>query len=100
MVLGGYYSRTRKKIQPPLKVTLPRAKVAIVGAGIGGCSAAYFLKELGGDALNITVFTNDKVGGRLATIDIDGKTYEAGGSVFHKTNEYMATFREKFGMYK
>ena len=98
LVFGGYYIyKPKTKETPPLKVTLPAAKVAIVGAGIGGCSAAYFLRELGGDVLDITVFTNDKVGGRLAVVDVDGKEYEAGASIFHTSNRYMATFREKFG---
>ena len=32
---------------------LPAARVAVIGAGVGGCFAANFLRELGGQKLEI-----------------------------------------------
>jgi Protoporphyrinogen oxidase len=39
---------------------------AIIGAGMAGCSAAYFLREIFGDELAIVVFEKtQQVGGRV-----------------------------------
>jgi Protoporphyrinogen oxidase len=38
---------------------------AIIGAGMAGCSAAYFLREIFGDELAIVVFEKEQVGGRV-----------------------------------
>ena len=95
----GHYFRPQT---PPAQITPPKdfpsAKVAIIGGGIGGCSAAYFLNELCGDAVDIHVFNDDPVaGGRCAVIELEGNTYEAGGAVIHDSNKYLVGFREKFG---
>lgn len=76
---------------------LPSAKIAIIGGGVGGCSAAYFLKKNGGGALDIHVFNDGEIGGRCAVIDFDGETYEAGASVIHTSNKYLMDFKEEFG---
>ena len=75
----------------------PPAKVAIVGAGVGGCCAASFLRELGGDSLEIHVYSDGPVGGRTATAEVDGHLYETGGSVIHKSNKYLVDLAKKFG---
>ena len=77
----------------------PGAKVAIVGAGVGGCCAASFLRELGGDALEIHVYSVGPIGGRTATVQVDGHLYETGGSMIHKTNKYLADMTKKYGEY-
>ena len=83
---------------PPPKHDLPKARVAIIGAGVGGCSAAYFLRELGGKNLEIHVFSADgRVGGRADVVDIDGHLYESGGSVIHTSNKYLVDMTEAFG---
>ena len=71
------------------------ALLSIVGAG--GCSAAYFLNDLMGDVAKVDVYSNDKVGGRIAVAEYGGRTYEAGASILHKDNLYMAGFARKFG---
>ncbi len=78
---------------------LPAARVAIVGAGVGGCSAAYFLRELGGENLDIHVWQRKgvPVGGRTAVVDFGGHLYESGGSVIHTSNKYLVDFAAKFG---
>lgn len=74
--------------------------VAIIGAGIGGASAAYFLNELfGGDGANIHIYERDVVGGRLATTNINGRYFEVGGSVIHPRNKYLSQFMDLFGNY-
>ncbi len=59
-------------------------KIAIIGAGISGLTAAHTLKKLGYD--NITIFeANDRVGGKVHTVEIDGYIYEL-GAVFYLKN--------------
>lgn len=74
------------------------ANTGIVGGGIGGTAAAYYLRQLFGDQLQIDVFEGEKVGGRLALISIDGQEYEAGGAVIHRQNQYMVNFAKMFGL--
>ncbi|ESO83268.1 hypothetical protein LOTGIDRAFT_236715 [Lottia gigantea] len=72
-------------------------RIGIIGGGIGGTSTAYYLKSLFGDGCHIDLFESERVGGRLANINIDGYDYEAGGSIIHPKNKYMVEFAEKFG---
>ena len=66
---------------------------AIIGGGISGAASAYFLNELFEDAVQLTVFErSSRIGGRLATIEHDGRFYELGGSVIHSSNRYMKAF--------
>ena len=73
-------------------------KIAVIGAGIGGSTAAHFSRRLFGPAATIDVFEAlPRLGGRLATVEIDGKSYEAGGSVIHPSNQHMDTFVKELG---
>ena len=40
----------------------------------------------------MTVFEQDQVGGRLATVEIDGRQYESGGSIIHNSNKLMLNY--------
>ena len=72
--------------------------IAIVGAGIGGSSCSYFIRELFGVQANIDVFeASNRIGGRLDTVEIAGKKFESGGSIIHPKNKYMGDFVEKLG---
>ena len=73
------------------------ARVAVVGAGIGGCTAAYFLRQLASDSLEVHVFEKDTVGGRTDVIEYDGHKYECGASVMHSSNKYLGDLAKKFG---
>lgn len=70
---------------------------AVVGGGIGGTAAAYYLRQEFGVGVTIDVFEPDTVGGRLATVKIGNHEYETGGSVIHPLNLHMKHFIEKLG---
>lgn len=72
---------------------------AIIGGGIGGTAAAFFLRQEFGPAVKIDVFEAGTVGGRLATENIGGHEYETGGSVIHPLNLHMKHFLDKLGQY-
>ncbi|XP_050410806.1 prenylcysteine oxidase 1 [Patella vulgata] len=72
-------------------------RIGIIGGGISGTSTAYYLRKLFGDGVKIDLFESERVGGRLANINIDGVEYEAGGSILHPKNKYMVEFAKQFG---
>ncbi|KAH8724582.1 prenylcysteine oxidase-like protein 1 precursor [Phaeosphaeriaceae sp. PMI808] len=80
-------------------------RVAIIGAGAGGSSAAYHLAQYAAEALvpvNITVFErNTYVGGRTTTVDVWGRkdlAVELGGSIFVQVNKIMVEAMEHFNL--
>ncbi|KAL0182245.1 hypothetical protein M9458_021620, partial [Cirrhinus mrigala] len=70
----------------------------IIGGGIGGTAAAFFLRQEFGPVVKIEVFEAGTVGGRLATENIGGNEYETGGSIIHPLNLHMKHFLERLGM--
>lgn len=75
-----------------------KPRVGIVGAGIGGTSAAYFLRELFGDNVEIDIFEKQHVGGRITPVTISGNNYNAGGTIIHPSNLYMVNFTDLLGL--
>ncbi|KAH7416458.1 hypothetical protein KP509_14G092300 [Ceratopteris richardii] len=77
-------------------------QICIVGSGISGSSAAYFLRNYSAEQLDIYVFEqNSQVGGRVAVVDMgDGSKLEAGGSIIHPKNLHAAYFTEILGLKK
>ena len=74
------------------------ASVAIIGSGIGGSSAAHFLKSLSEDYA-IHVFEKEShVCGRAHSPQYDGSSFEAGAAVIHIKNEYLKTFAKDLGL--
>lgn len=74
-------------------------EVCIVGSGMAGASVAYFLREYAHQPPTISIFeARDRVGGRMAVVDLDGDTFEAGGSVIHPKNAHAARFVELLGL--
>lgn len=71
--------------------------LAIVGAGIGGTAAAYFLRQEFGSSVKLDVYEAGTVGGRLATEHIEGRDYETGGSIIHPLNLHMKHFVDRLG---
>ncbi|KAJ7325049.1 hypothetical protein JRQ81_018069 [Phrynocephalus forsythii] len=88
---GSFSSASQELRRPP-------AKIGVIGAGIGGTSAAYFLRQRFGKDVQIDVFEKGEVGGRLATVSVEGKNYEAGGSVIHPLNLHMKHFVNMLGL--
>ncbi|CAL5070964.1 unnamed protein product [Urochloa decumbens] len=91
----------------PAALPLPRASasasadICIVGAGISGASTAFFLTNyttsLHGAQLRVFE-RRHKVGGRLATVDIAGDRFEAGGSIIHPRNLHARRFADFLGL--
>ncbi|XP_068131023.1 prenylcysteine oxidase 1-like [Hyperolius riggenbachi] len=76
----------------------PPNRIAVVGAGIGGTSAAYFLREKFGKDVHIDVFEKEEVGGRVATTEMMGNLYETGAYVIHPLNLHMKSFVKELGL--
>ncbi|XP_007938295.1 prenylcysteine oxidase 1 [Orycteropus afer afer] len=76
----------------------PPDKIAIIGAGIGGTSAAYYLRQKFGKDVKIDLFERGEVGGRLATTAVAGQDYESGGSIIHPLNLHMKRFVKDLGL--
>lgn len=76
------------------------ARIAIIGAGIGGTSCSHFIRELFGSEATIHVFeASDRIGGRLDTVEIAGKRFESGGSIIHPDNKHMVNFVKHLGKF-
>ena len=45
-----------------------------------------------GEEVDVTVFEHNKVGGRVASVEINGQTYDTGGIFFHNTNKLILHF--------
>ncbi|XP_018650517.1 hypothetical protein Smp_125500 [Schistosoma mansoni] len=72
-------------------------KVAVVGGGIGGASSAYFLRQIFGNKVSITLFEKSgRIGGRIKTVPFCGETCESGASAIHSSNYYMYSFANQF----
>ncbi|WP_431876866.1 protoporphyrinogen oxidase [Amycolatopsis sacchari] len=58
-------------------------RVAVVGGGISGATAAYRLRQRLGDAAELTLFeSDDRLGGKLRTIELAGTPYDVGAEAF------------------
>ncbi|KAM9312709.1 prenylcysteine oxidase 1 [Gastrophryne carolinensis] len=92
LILGSLRAAATPALQHPPN------RIAVIGAGIGGTSAAYFLRHKFGKDVQIDIFEKGDVGGRLATLEMEGNHYEAGGSVIHPLNLHMKTFVKELGL--
>ena len=65
------------------------SNLAVVGAGIGGCSAAYFArKTLPG--IKLTIYdSQDRIGGRILTYNAGGRPLELGAVFFSRINKTL-----------
>ncbi|SCU98809.1 LADA_0H15500g1_1 [Lachancea dasiensis] len=78
-------------------------KVAVIGAGAGGSSAAYYLQKFTSHGYNITIFEdNGYIGGRSTTIKNYDPNYpfdiELGGSVFVDANKILFNAAKEFNL--
>lgn len=97
LFLGLWHTGRRSLASAPQLQTQPK-KIAVIGGGIGGTAAAYYLRQEFGVGVTIDVFEPGTVGGRLATVKIGDHEYETGGSVIHPLNLHMKHFIEKLGI--
>ena len=75
--------------------------ITIIGAGIGGASAAYYLTHLDAPSANTTLHVyerRDYVGGRLKHTIIGGETVELGGDAWSSANEYIIELVKAMGL--
>jgi monoamine oxidase len=72
-------------------------RVAIIGAGIAGASAAYFISnEASLHGIDITIYySSSKVGGRLKSVNYRGRTLEIGAQYWSNEDWCMARAMEK-----
>jgi prenylcysteine oxidase / farnesylcysteine lyase len=73
--------------------------VCVVGGGMAAASTAHFLAQSTSPP-RVTVFeTSDRVGGRIASIELGKKMYaEAGASVIAAENKLVASFANLLGL--
>lgn len=61
--------------------------IAIIGAGVSGLTAAYYLKKLGYQ--NVTVFERESyVGGKVLSYEYEGNTYDLGAIIIGDEKNY------------
>ena len=77
--------------------------VCIIGSGISGSSVAHFLRlyssSSNSNPFSIHIFErNGVVGGRMATVNVSGQTFEAGASILHPKNYYAVNYTQLLGL--
>ncbi|WIA35625.1 hypothetical protein OEZ86_004041 [Tetradesmus obliquus] len=72
-------------------------KVAIVGGGIGGTAAAFFLQQLQ-PTWHVELFERERLGGRAEELFLDGRTLELGASIIHAQNHYVLSLAKEMGL--
>ncbi|XP_074659996.1 prenylcysteine oxidase 1-like [Tubulanus polymorphus] len=78
--------------------SVPPPRIAIIGAGVGGTSAAVFLRELFGEGARVDIYEEDRVGGRASEITLNGYRHESGGTIIHPRNQYFVNFTKSLGL--
>ncbi|MBT8172200.1 FAD-dependent oxidoreductase [Candidatus Bathyarchaeota archaeon] len=72
--------------------------LAIIGAGMGGCSAAHFARKYFPNS-RITVFEMEKrIGGRIFTFKSGGIKTELGATFFNPNNKIVSSLVDEFGL--
>lgn len=69
----------------------------MVGAGLGGSAAAYFLQQHFGPQVQLDVYEAAGVGGRLATVTVNKQQYESRGASIHALSLHMQDFVKILG---
>ncbi|KAL7275843.1 hypothetical protein RUND412_001188 [Rhizina undulata] len=80
-------------------------KVAVIGAGAGGTSSAYFLRKFvegSNTRVNITLFERrNYIGGRSTTVNVyddPSEPVELGASIFVAINQNLVNAADEFGL--
>ncbi len=73
-------------------------RLAIVGAGVRGCSAAYFAHRLM-PSLEVTVYErSNRIGGRVYSVNIDDERVEVGASFFKDGHRILIGLLGELGL--
>ena len=68
-----------------------KQRVSIIGAGLGGLSAAISLRAAG---YEVEIFEkNERIGGKLNVMEMDGFTFDLGPSIFTLPQFFEALFK-------
>jgi predicted NAD/FAD-binding protein len=77
---------------------LKMVTVGVIGAGVAGCSAAYFAQNYLSDS-KVTVYEADnRISGRVLTFRGNGIQKELGAEFFNFSNPVVSGLIEKFGL--
>jgi len=72
-----------------IHVRMQMENLAVVGAGIGGCCAAYFARKRFPD-VRVTIHdSQDRIGGRILTYKSSGVAFELGAAFFNGFNRTL-----------
>ncbi len=75
-------------------------RIGIIGSGIAGSSAAYFVRQDFGQRAEIVVFEKaPHVGGRIREMEIADEQVELGASIFLPINRYLVSFVTLLGLH-
>lgn len=76
-------------------IILAQRRMAIIGAGIGGGSVAYYSQNFSNESFSIVAFERqDYIGGRLKHIVHNGQVLELGGDAWASPNHYVRSLVE------
>jgi oxygen-dependent protoporphyrinogen oxidase len=73
-----------------------KKSIVVVGAGIAGLTAAYFLKQAGHDP--IVLEKSDRVGGRMTTDVVDGFTIDRGAQFLMDSYSVLTDLLNRVGL--
>ena len=71
-------------------------RIGIIGAGIGGLSAGYWLSQRGYEVEILEAL--DRPGGRMATIERNGDKVDVGAQFFHSNYVHAFDLIDAFGL--
>lgn len=72
--------------------------VAVIGAGIGGCSAAYFAQKYLANSKVTTYELEKRIGGRLLTFKKEGSKKELGAEFFNSSNRLVCSLVDELSL--
>lgn len=80
----------------------PPHRVAVIGSGVAGSSAALFLRRAfdgAGVPVEVDVYeAEEKAGGRAKSVRVGGETFNAGAGIFLRANRYVASLADEAGI--
>lgn len=81
-----------------LAVASEGRQVCVVGAGAGGAAFAHFWRQRSPQDTILVFERGPTVGGRAATVEVEGVQLEAGASVIHSQNLHLVDWARRLGL--